>query len=254
MCIFSKLLTLHKGTGSIDENCGFFDYLFYVTAGMPKFNPDKNNLFQVPALWLAINLIPAFLVQSYTVKDLEGVGLQMLLRNKSRSIWWFSKCFWNISTVVLSYLIVWLTFIVGTLLLGNTDEIWKVHEPVWHFIVGEQTQEAASKSMMSIQFNGIFLALMVFVPLFVSVGMSLMQMALSLMIGPIGGFICILSVYVLSAYFTSPLLIGNYTMIIRSGYMPINGINMVNGIFAGILVGVIGIIIGWFYLKNADIL
>ena len=82
--------------GIMDESVSFGDYLFYLYGGMKEFIPDYEMGFQLPIVWIFVFLFLPFILLNYPLKDMNGIGQQMLIRSTKRTFWWLSKCCWNI--------------------------------------------------------------------------------------------------------------------------------------------------------------
>ena len=71
-------------SGEITALPSFLDAWIYAFKGMAVFNPLSNQPFNIPALWLLIEIFIAYMVSSYPYTDLDGVGRQVLVRSQKR--------------------------------------------------------------------------------------------------------------------------------------------------------------------------
>lgn len=256
--MLNRMITSHQQIGDVCNNAGFFDYLLYLVQGTQKYIPGKSSTFQIPVLWMVMNIIPAFLVCSYAVRDMEGQGMYMLLKNRSRRVWWLSKCIWNVVTVTLLYVIVWGTLFLGTVLGHHSiSGIWTIHKDICEVIMEMpvQSMPQAGQLPVDIYHSGLFLLAVIIVPFVISMEISLIQMTFSLIIGPVISFMVVVIICVLSAYFMNPLLLENYTMLMRSNLVLGNsGMNLMAGVIAAIVLGSITILLGFRYFSRMDIM
>ena len=241
-CIMYRICHVKIGRGVIEGAPNFMDYLLYIMQGCSEFKASGNTVFNIPPTWIFVQMMASFLVFSYVVKDLDKQGMIMLIKSADRTKWWLSKCIWNIATIVVMYLVIW----CGILIVAVSTN------KMGFLITKDICREVLD---MTFTQEGIQYSLIVmFMPLIMSLGISLMQMALSLVIGPIFSFTFVLAVDILSVYFLSPFLIGNYSIMMRSDYIISNGVNSLVGALISIVLGLAGVMLGNFYFKKYDIL
>ena len=91
-------------------------------------------------------------------------------------------------------------------------------------------------------------------PVFVSVGINLLQMVVALFIKPMFGFLVTAFLMISSAYFTSPYLIGNYAMPMRYDVVIIDGVSASAGILISVILALAVVVIGSIRFHRYDIL
>jgi len=241
-CIMYRVCHGKIGRGVIANMPNFMDYLLYIMQGSVEFKAKGNNVFNIPPAWIFVQMMASFLVFSYAVKDLDKQGMIMLIKSANRTKWWLSKCIWNISTIIVMYILIWCGVLIVAVATGG---------------MGFLATKDICREVLDMTFaqDGIRYSLIVmFMPLIMSLGISLMQMTLSLVIGPVFSFTVVLAVDILSVYFLNPFLIGNYSMMMRSDYIISNGVNPLVGAAISIVVGIFGVVLGNVYFKKYDIL
>ena len=218
-------------SGEITALPSFLDAWIYAFKGMAVFNPLSNQPFNIPALWLLIEIFIAYMVSSYPYTDLDGVGLQVLVRSQKRWHWWFGKCIWNISSIVLFYAIGAISLLLVVLLKGGGG--LTLHPEILDIWEMQMQSPAGSWKIM------VFL-----LPLLMSLALSMLQMAAMFFVKPMMSFAAVVAVLVCSAFFNTPFLIGNHAMIMRyalftpGGIEPLPAIAIDTGLFlAALLVG-----------------
>lgn len=198
------------GVGTVS----FADYVIKQFFGIPLYHPESSERFSIPVLWLLFHIYLAYLISAYPFTDMKGFGQQVLVRSRKRSYWWLSKCAWSSLTVLLYYGLFYLLCLLFCIFSGC-----------------RLAPTAGACSLIGLDSSILppptFLVTGMALPLVTSMSLSLFQMTLSLYTRPVIGFIGVVSILVLSAYFCTPFLTGNYLMIQRSALlMGPQGVNM----------------------------
>lgn len=186
---------------------GSADYMMYIYGGMDRYVPESGNSFVVPVRWLVVFLMISFLTLSYPYKDMQGFGRQILIRTRGRRIWWLSKCLWNIVSVLIYHSLIFGAAALFSIVAGKgiTGEINKELQYEVFQIAGDSALSDDIPWPLAI----------IFLPVLVSICISLLQMTLCLFMKPVYGFLVTACLLISSAYYTSPYLIGNYAMSVR---------------------------------------
>lgn len=246
-CAFFESGIIHNITyGCIKCRPSLADYLVEIFKGMKVYditNKSPSNSFEIPVIWLMINLYLTYIVGSYPLNDLYGYGQQVLVHSKSRCQWWLSKCIWNICSVLVFYLIGYLVIFIFSLCTGDIS--FTLNHDINLLVSQVNTSKFKSADVFLVT---------VLLPIFTSVALCLLQMVVAFLSRPIFGCIVVICILVASAYNCLPFLIGNYLMILRNSVVIPNGVSTVVGISAGILLSVFSIIAGNIWFKKFDIL
>ncbi len=229
----------------IQKEPSFSDYAIDIFKGMPIFNPSSFfTKFEIPALFLFITIYLSYIIGKYPFKDLKGFGIQILLRSKKRSNWWFSKCIWCMFNVIIMYIIAYVIFFFFILKTGNFTFF---NNPV----INQTVSEVDSSRLKELD---LFLVVYI-LPITTSFTLSLLQMVISMFTKPIIGNILIICLIVFSAYFCKSFLVGNYIMILRNECVISNaGVNTITGLIINAIISILCIIIGAIKFKKIDIL
>lgn len=218
------------------------DMALYAFRGMNVYIPSPGTSFEIPVVWLLINLYLAYIIGNYPIKDIHGYGQQILLRSRKRGQWWVGKCVWNILSVVVYYGLGWLTLAAATLLTGGRLSLQVTPELLGPIL---QIQQAPTARLI------LSAALL---PVAYSVSLSCLQMMVMMMLKPIGGYVAATCVTAASAYFYTPFLIGNGSMLLRSDLVMENGISLTVSLVSCLAVGLFSLLTGYFYFRRSDIL
>ena len=222
------------------------DVLLYNFGGMKKYELSMENVFQFPVTWMLLFVMILFVTLSYPMNNLCGFGNKLLIKGKSRVKWWLSKCIWNLLCNIIFF------GIIFTLILSFCS------------ISGIQSGMQVNTDMQTVLFNlGADTSLkpdaimpvgdivMVFM---LSVAICQIQMALGLWLKPIYSFMVMCMVLLLSAYFQSLFVIGNYAMLIRHLWINEDGIDCKVAIPAMCLIIFITVIVGVIRFKKYNII
>jgi len=220
----------------------FMDYLLNMFHGMKRFVASSGGDFEIPITFLGISILTAFTIGNYTVNDLSACGIQIITRSRSRTNWIISKILWNFTAVIMIYLcIVIVAYIFGGGGIVPTELICSK-------ILDFSNINAGGISNMTL------CVLVILLPLVTSMAVSQLQMTISLIVSPVAGFFVAITIMFLSAYITSPYLLGNYWMIQRNSIFLNGGMNMVIGFAVNVIVIVVAVICDIFYFKRKNII
>ncbi|MFP3154663.1 hypothetical protein LQZ18_09600 [Lachnospiraceae bacterium ZAX-1] len=176
----------------------------------------SGNPFAFPITWLMVFTTIPFILLNYPMKDMQGIGQQFLLRLKGRSLWWLSKCCWNVLATMLYHLVLILTLIALCLLFRMPID--------GHVNMDFLTEALHLDKEAVIDIPTAIPLFVFFLPPLISIGINLVQMTLSLFLNPIFSFFAILSFLMASIYLPAPYMIGNYAMPMRYDWIIQNGL------------------------------
>lgn len=244
LIVFDKMVESGMNAGKIADKPGVYDYWIYLFAGNNAFNSQQGNSFSFQPIWLMMTTMPAFIVYSYAAADIEGIGQQFLFRVKDKRKWWISKCIWNMCSVIMLHVLMFITiFLFAIKNYKAVNEIFVIHSDVCSEI---------SEIAMNQKINVIIM--IIIAPLVIGIGVSLIQMMLSLIYNPAISFLIIIVMNVLSSFFETHVLPNEYTMIIRWSSRWNQGNVPVIGILIGVILAIGGLIIGDMYFQRMDII
>lgn len=230
----------------VQQKGSIADYIMYIYGGMDKYVPEPSNHFIFPVRWVVVFLSLSFITLNYPYKDMQGFGQQILVRTKGRTVWWLSKCGWNILSVLMYH----------CLFLGVAA--------LFCFAVQSGFSREINKDLQYVVFEIDRVSIMpgdapwpfviLVLPVLISMGINLVQMTLSLFIKPIFSFFVVAFLMSSSAYFTSPYLIGNYAMPVRYDMVIKDGVSIAAGIAVSFALIIVSVGIGIIRFHRYDIL
>ncbi|WMJ22204.1 hypothetical protein RBG61_09360 [Paludicola sp. MB14-C6] len=224
------------------DNPSWGDYLLWMFYGMEPYIPEER--FIIPMAWLFMQVYIIMMVGNYAIHDLYGFGQQIMLRSKKRNYWWFSKCLYCVSTVLLYYIIINLIVFLYAIFSGAQLTL-NTTQCVTCFM------HSNDASLLSD--NGWILSTFV-LPVLTSCTFCFMQLALSFLIKPFYSYVAIIAIYIASLFYNTPLLIGNYSIIARNTVLKAGATSFGIASISNIVIMLICVIIGSIYIKKYNII
>lgn len=229
--------------GRMAGSASLADYLFHFMEGMPVFIAGEAAVrFEIPAVWLIFHWWPSYIISAYVIRDLKRQGVNLLLRVENRKIWWLEKCIWGVLTAVFYYLFMAVVIAGFTLVKGNFS--LELH-PV---LLGLPVDAAESLSGLSILLKGLL------VPVCITTGMLLLQLTVIIWRNQWSGNLIFFLLLLFSAYVSTPVLPGNYLMLLRSSnVIGAEGVRAGMGIIMGIFMALVSVWLGVRRFEKMDI-
>ncbi|MCI8669017.1 MAG: hypothetical protein HFI34_05790 [Lachnospiraceae bacterium] len=224
---------------------GFADYMMYIYGGMDKYVPESGNYFIFPIRWMVVFLMISFITLSYPYKDMQGFGRQILIRTRGRTIWWLSKCIWNIFSVLIYHSVIFGIAALFGIAVGS-GITGKINKDLQYEVF-----QIAGDSLLSDDMSWPFVIILL--PVLISLSINLLQMTLSLFIKPIFSFLIAAFLMISSAYFTSPYLIGNYAMSMRYDMVIEDGVSVTAGLVVAFVLMILSVGTGMIRFRRYDI-
>lgn len=235
---FYKLMSRSFQRGDINVIPGALDYIVYFFGGMKCI--DSNATFEIPINWMTIQVLVIGCVSIYPVNDLYGGGCIILLQFGSRMKWWISKCLWSILQVFILYFIFFSGMIICCIFFGGD---WNYH-----------TQIAVKMASVTIANSKFLIIVIAISPIVYSIIAAIVQINLSLVVGPINSFACMVAYHILSIYCSNSFLLGNYSMIYRIKNLTGEGVDWQTGLVLCSFIFIIVMILGTWRFCKSDII
>lgn len=185
---------------------GMMDTIFFIQGGYDPVLIIKEGKIVFPFVWMLIQFLVPFMIYSYCNDDCEGVGIDFLMKCRSRRLWWNSKCLWNCLTVLSVYAIQYATAFVYGLCNGNLS--MKINYELFEKISNKSVPDNAA--------NVWIIVYMLVMPVVVSLVTALVQMTISMFTNPMIGMLAVMAWNVMSVFINNPIMIGNNSMVVRS--------------------------------------
>lgn len=223
-----------------EEYINYWDLCTRLWQGIPKYTRDGTTVFQLPIFQIIIHTFMLFLVGSYPTREIQEYGKYGFLYT-TRKRWWVRKNIWVSINILIYYFMLNMVIIIGTLL--NTKKLSSLSMSTSY--VATYMQKGRQE---------IILGLIV-VPILISFLFGIFQLFFSTYLRGVYGYIIIELLLVVSAYFTSPMLIGNYILLLRTDFFESeSNIFLKVGICYSLVAYVILFVIGYFLITKKDVL
>ncbi|HIR90311.1 MAG TPA: hypothetical protein IAC01_00795 [Candidatus Limicola stercorigallinarum] len=220
------------------------DYCADVLKGMKPFSAAQFETFTVPVAWMLVMLLAFYTTVTFPSRNLAHFGGAQLAASGGRWTWWLAKCAWVVLSTCLYWLVALVALALVALVLGN-DMTLNVSNG--YALNVEYALNVAALPPYNV------LSFLASVPV-MTCGLALVQLALSINTRPMVGFCSMIAVLVVSAFYLTPLLPGNYLMTARTACLFDYGMNPYAGMLLGILLGVVAVAAGGVAFKSKDVL
>jgi hypothetical protein len=224
------------------ENVSFSEIVAYIFGGQEPFLGTRGDekTFDVPIVWLIMQIFTAYIVGSYPTYDLKTYGINLLVRTKNRYKWWLGKVVWCVALNVVIYLAGFITIFAFTGF--DTENMWRIS--------GELAY------MYEYDFSGLntdwIIISAVVMPLFTSIAMSLLQMMIMFVVNEVTAYGVILFLCAFGTYYKSPLFISSNSMMIRNADAYMENTHMMMCI-VNIVVIILSVVTGSIAIKRKNI-
>ena len=192
-------------SGYVSNEASFGDIILFIFHGMKVYIPAPGIKFEIPVTWLSCQIFVTYIIGNYIRQDMTTYGQQYIIRSTHKSYWFIGKMLYCVICVLLFYCVGYMTVFGYSLIARNPS-----------FVLNFDVCAYVSETNIEI-LNQIDVVLgIVILPIITSIVLSVGQTTLSIWIKPIYSIIIIVAYVCASTYYFSYLLIGNYSMILRS--------------------------------------
>lgn len=222
---------------------GLLDNIFYMLCGIEPIRPENMQLTDIPYVWISVQFLCSFVCLDYVYNDRRDFGKDILLRSRSKCQWWVSKCIVTIISVMGIYGLIWLVSMVAAAV--NNQLAGPVHFKIVAPICQLHPQCEYTSDMM---------LYLIFIPLMLSIVMSLLQIAITQYTGPVISLFVIMAIDVTSVFVNSRWLLGNLSMLARSRMYADTGISLTHTVTVCVVVAAVGFVAGLLKFVKSDII
>ena len=208
------------------------------------------TLYMTRDVWMSLCIMCGLMVLDYLYSDMRGIGRNVLVYSKKKSLWWISKCITSVIAITIVYVIVWIMSFV--FMCVSKGSIEGVHTDMFITMYSIHTSILPS-DMLEYSQAAVCLYIVLY-PWFISVCIGLFQTALSLYTGPVISFVIILIFDTLSVFSNNILLCGNWTMAERCSILAEDGLNIYVMLAMAAVLAIVSVIVGWRGFEKKDIL
>ena len=216
--------------------------LWPVMSGAREYILSEDSSFALPAYWFLFHGYFFFLIGFYPANELYLGNGQPLVRTASRTKWLISKQI-NLFVIAVAYYGCFLIFmLIGNYIYGG--EVIPENE-----IIGYCGMPFFGKSHWEL-FTAFIL-----LPMLVSVALGQIQILMSLFISPVVSLMITIGYMIASVFWMNPLLIGNFSMLLRQDWISGNpDISVPVGVVICIILILVSSFAGIYMFQRKDIL
>lgn len=238
-----RILTNEKEGLEMLRSTNSMDYFLNVFAGLKPFNITENDKFQLPITWFLIHMILFYFTGKYPYSEIyNNHGANVLMRGGSRNKWFLSKWLWSMVCVMIYYFVAYIFVLLFCMV---------VQIPISFEVQPIDYEELLSPMIECTMLDTVELIIL---PIISSMAAVSIQLVISLILNPLLGFMFMASLYISSAYYFTPLLIGNCSMFARNGVFYMEGITFSQTIIVSLITMLLSMLIGIFVFYRRDII
>ena len=169
------------------------------------FNQNTPDQFRLPLAWILQYILLAYCIGNYVEEDMHGFGMQLMLKSRSRVLWWSSKCICCVCINLFYFLLLYgMTYGYAWISTGNMS--MSGQQIALSLYYGE---EVANTSMPEL------IRMTVLLPVLAGIVQSMMQLLLSLYMNSAAVMSVITFILVLASYYGNRFLVHGYAMACR---------------------------------------
>lgn len=236
-----------RGIGDINSlSLSVGDVIMFELGGkLPMLSFSRDSKILLPTSWFLAHILICYVTLHYLSEDLSHGGVQVISRVKNKSLWWFSKCLWNIITVISCYVIGYGVLYLLCLITCKNNTL-ALNANIFSIIF---SANLANKTAS----NGELFLYLCALPCIVGITINLMQMTLTLYVKPIFAFIASCVYFIAGMYYANPIMISNYAMPVRGAVIGIYNFSFSSGALICLAFCIAAVYIGVYRIKKMDL-
>lgn len=216
------------------------DCIFFVFSGNLPYSMSAYK-FSLPYIWLFVNCYIAIFVGDYTTAKNKFSRPNIIVSAGSKRIFWTSSCIAISLMILIVYVILYcICFILPFFLTNNMDFLF--HSHLFLDILG-----------ISINHMECFKWVILFFPPAVSLASSLFQFSLAFATSPLISFIITITNHIIAAFFYSPVMFSNFSILVRNSQANFNGVSNLLAVVIIVIVINISYFSGFFWYSRKDV-
>ena len=212
------------------RNLTWSEIVSYVFAGVLPYQEsrEKGMAFQIPLVWLILQIYMAYIISVYPMHDLKTYGVNMLLKVKNRGKWWTGKVIWAVLVNIVIYAAGYVVmFIIAAINGGMGNGILTVRQKMTDMVTDV---DITGLSM------GQEIVVLIVLPLLTSIVLSVLQLAIIISFSEAVAYGFVLFMCVAGAYYGLPVLFTGFSMCRRTiEYVLMGNLSMVFVILAAVV-------------------
>lgn len=244
VCIVSFIIRCKTNRHIESYTCG--DMVMWMLKGMKKIETGRHMNIDISSVYIFPNVIIAFIVGNYIIKDLYGYGKSVLLKAGSRINWWISKCIWCLVSALVCYGMMYIVIAVAGICSGSFSISPTQDVCCYMLNMDRQYIENVDIERLMLSVMGTSLVM--------TMTLNMIQITIGLILSPTIGYMAVMIFLVVAAFSDSPVIITLYCMAVRSGlYMP-SGYKIAPALVIMFIMIMVCAIAGAVYSSHMDII
>ena len=220
--------------------------VMWMLKGMKKIETGRHMNIDIPSVYIFPNVIIAFIVGNYIIKDLYGYGKSVLLKAGSRINWWISKCIWCLVSALVCYGMMYIVIAVAGICTGSFSI--SPTQDVCCYMLNMDRQYIENVDIVRLMLSVMGTSLVM------TMTLNMIQITIGLILSPTIGYMAVMVFLVVAAFSDSPVIITLYCMAVRSGlYMP-SGYKIAPALVIMFIMIMVCAIAGAVYSSHMDII
>ena len=194
---------------------------------------------------MVLFLLCSFLTLDYPFHNLNGHGVQVVTRMRSRRVWWASKCIWVAVATLFYFILLYTVAAAFCIALGIPVTLGygtEVNEELLHILDMEPFGTGDAVLVLCV------------LPAATALAVNAVQLVLGFFLDRIYCFLATAALLFASAYFHTPFLIGNYAMVERSVFCTGKGPGPAACLAADLIVAAACVAAGFVWIQKYDIM
>lgn len=216
------------------------DVLLFLFMGKREFRRDELEGFEFPFTFMAIMTLVFFLFVYYVYKEWKERASLMLPRFQDKRIWWISKCIMNVIHVFI-------LMVVGLLFVSLVARLQGSNGFAYHSQVFDLLE------WQVLQVNQIWIYLGICMPVTVF-ALTQLELYLQLICSPVVGYVIILGLLLISTFYYSKWIPGDYLILNRTALMREGGITPLQILVVDGIIILVTLILGLWTMRKKECL
>lgn len=241
--IFVKNVSNVFSESELNIKVGIADMFMNLFLGNPPFSSEENQGINIQMIWFVFHSLIFCFVAYYATSDLKNGSYIFLIKIKSKIMWWLCRVLWCAVFVLIYYFLFFIVSCAFACLFGSIS-----FTPNQNIASAFWELDLTGLSDYQFWFDVFFL------PLIISIAISIVEMTICLVLKPILSLIIVIGYIIVCEFYSEPYLLFNYIMILRDNFMGVKNINNEAAFFIAVSIIAFCSIIGSTIIKKKDMI
>lgn len=221
------------------------DFMCAVLGSDIPFESNIVDPWEIPMVWLLSSALILFITLDHPLRELSGVGRILISVSGNRWGWWIAKCLWVTVVTSLACGVVMITCLFAAVL--TRADMGMIVQPQYAQLLGRIGYRLRDDMVLSLVYPGIVLWVTM-------CSLALLQQVISLVLGTLGAYLLTVAQLFLAAFFSHPLLLANYLMLLRADGIYWKALPGLGGFIGALCLSTVCVVVGGLLFVRRDIL